>query len=111
MPHDRHFCASGDLEAQVMQDGTRRIVGEMHRNRDREVCEMLLNIGPPISGCVGEMLLDGLAGGDGLGCRRLFAEPIEMILHYEGGVEAFVRHLDKSKTPILKDVIEYVRNH
>ncbi|MGI4818177.1 MAG: DNA topoisomerase (ATP-hydrolyzing) subunit B [Janthinobacterium lividum] len=33
------------------------------------------------------------------------AEPIESVLHYEGGVEAFVRHLDKSKNPILKDVI------
>jgi DNA gyrase subunit B len=33
------------------------------------------------------------------------AEPVETILHYEGGVEAFVRHLDKSKAPILKDVI------
>ncbi|QDH72308.1 DNA topoisomerase (ATP-hydrolyzing) subunit B [Brevundimonas sp. M20] len=33
------------------------------------------------------------------------AEPFEEILHYEGGVEAFVRHLDKSKTPLLKDVI------
>jgi DNA gyrase subunit B len=33
------------------------------------------------------------------------AEPIDETLHYEGGVEAFVRHLDKSKTPLLKDVI------
>ncbi|RZJ05219.1 MAG: DNA topoisomerase (ATP-hydrolyzing) subunit B [Brevundimonas sp.] len=33
------------------------------------------------------------------------AEAFEEILHYEGGVEAFVRHLDKSKAPILKDVI------
>ena len=32
-------------------------------------------------------------------------EPFEEILHYEGGVEAFVRHLDKSKSPLLKDVI------
>ena len=30
------------------------------------------------------------------------AEPFEEILHYDGGVEAFVRHLDKAKTPILK---------
>jgi DNA gyrase subunit B len=33
------------------------------------------------------------------------AEPFEEVLHYEGGVEAFVRHLDKSKSPLLKDVI------
>jgi DNA gyrase subunit B len=30
------------------------------------------------------------------------AEPFEEILHYEGGVEAFVRHLDKAKTPLIK---------
>jgi DNA gyrase subunit B len=29
-------------------------------------------------------------------------EPFEEILHYEGGVEAFVRHLDKAKAPLLK---------
>ena len=33
------------------------------------------------------------------------AEPFEEILHYEGGVEAFVRHLDKAKTPLIKTPI------
>jgi DNA gyrase subunit B len=32
-------------------------------------------------------------------------EPFEEVLHYDGGVEAFVRHLDKSKQPLLKDPI------
>jgi DNA gyrase subunit B len=30
------------------------------------------------------------------------AEPFEETLHYEGGVEAFVHHLDKAKTALLK---------
>jgi DNA gyrase subunit B len=33
------------------------------------------------------------------------AEPFEEIMHYEGGVEAFVRHIDKSKVPLLKEPI------
>jgi DNA gyrase subunit B len=31
------------------------------------------------------------------------AEPFEETLHYEGGVEAFVRHLDKAKTPLIRE--------
>ena len=30
------------------------------------------------------------------------AEPFEEVMSYEGGIEAFVRHLDKAKTPLLK---------
>ena len=29
------------------------------------------------------------------------AEPFEEVLHYDGGVEAFVRHLDKAKTSLI----------
>jgi DNA gyrase subunit B len=32
-------------------------------------------------------------------------EPFEEVLHYEGGIEAFVRHLDKAKNPLIKDPI------
>ena len=33
------------------------------------------------------------------------AEPFEEVMHYDGGIEAFVRHLDKSKSPTLRDPI------
>jgi DNA gyrase subunit B len=33
------------------------------------------------------------------------AEPFEELMRYEGGVEAFVQHLDKAKTPIIKTPI------
>jgi DNA gyrase subunit B len=34
------------------------------------------------------------------------AEPYETILHYDGGIVEFVKHLDKAKTPILKAPID-----
>jgi DNA gyrase subunit B len=33
------------------------------------------------------------------------AEPFEEVMRYEGGVEEFVRHLDKAKTPLIKSPI------
>ncbi|HUO11835.1 MAG TPA: DNA topoisomerase (ATP-hydrolyzing) subunit B [Caulobacteraceae bacterium] len=33
------------------------------------------------------------------------AEPFEELMRYDGGVEAFVRHLDKAKTPLIKTPI------
>jgi len=34
------------------------------------------------------------------------AEPYDIILHYEGGIVEFVKHLDKSKQPILKAPVD-----
>ncbi|MBP7242540.1 DNA topoisomerase (ATP-hydrolyzing) subunit B [Amaricoccus sp.] len=36
---------------------------------------------------------------------RRHAEPMEVELHYDGGVREFVRWLDRSKTPLIKDPI------
>jgi len=33
------------------------------------------------------------------------AQPFEEVMHYDGGIEAFVRHLDKAKTPLVKEPI------
>ena len=33
------------------------------------------------------------------------AEPYEEIMHYDGGIEAFVRHLDKAKTSIIREPV------
>ncbi len=33
------------------------------------------------------------------------ADPFEEVMSYEGGVEAFVRHLDKAKQPLIRDPI------
>ncbi|HEY3949716.1 DNA topoisomerase (ATP-hydrolyzing) subunit B [Phenylobacterium sp.] len=33
------------------------------------------------------------------------AEPFEEVMHYDGGIEAFVRHLDKAKTALIKEPI------
>jgi DNA gyrase subunit B len=33
------------------------------------------------------------------------AEPFEEVMHYEGGIEAFVRHIDKAKTALIREPV------
>ncbi len=35
-------------------------------------------------------------------------DPVEEILHYDGGLEAFVRYLDRTKTPLVADPISLI---
>ena len=37
-------------------------------------------------------------------------EPVEVELHYEGGLEAFVRHLDKTKSSLIADPIYFTHD-
>lgn len=37
------------------------------------------------------------------------AEPVTVDLHYEGGISAFVKYLDRSKTPLIDDTITFSR--
>ena len=37
-------------------------------------------------------------------------EPVEVELHYEGGLEAFVRYLDKTKSALIADPIYFTQD-